>query len=55
VSILTDIVESFATSVSGNIRDMVGSELDVQAGSLAETKFVPARGMAVMIHFTGAI
>ncbi|HOX50970.1 MAG TPA: ATP-binding protein [Fibrobacteria bacterium] len=55
MSILTDIVESFATSVSGNIRDMVGSELDVQAGSLAETKFVPARGMAVMIHFTGAI
>lgn len=55
VSILTDIVESFASGVCGNIRDMVGSEFEIRADSLSETKFVPARGMAVMIHFTGAI
>lgn len=55
MSILTDIIEVFATGLSGNIRDMIGSEMEVSAQSLAETKFQPARGMAVMIHFTGAI
>lgn len=55
MSILTDIVESFAAGVCGNVRDMVGTELEIDPSSLSETKFVPNCGMAVMIHFTGAI
>lgn len=55
MSLLTSIVENFAGGLCGNVRDMVGVELAPDASTSTETKFDPHRGMAVMIHFTGAI
>lgn len=52
---LTEYVGQFASGVCGNIRDMVGCELVPDESSLCQAKFSPDRGMAVMIHFTGAI
>lgn len=52
---LTEYVDRFAVGVCANIRDMVGCELEAVDASLVQAKFVPCRGMLVMIHFTGAI
>ncbi|MEK7394006.1 MAG: ATP-binding protein [Fibrobacterota bacterium] len=52
---LTEYVRAFANNVCGNVRDMVGCEMTADESSVCQAKFNPDRGMAVMIHFTGAI
>ena len=52
---LTEYVRTFANNVCGNVRDMVGCEMTADESSVCQAKFNPDRGMAVMIHFTGAI
>jgi len=52
---LTEYVGAFAAGVCGNVRDMVGCEMVPDESTICQAKFNPDRGMAVMIHFTGAI
>jgi signal transduction histidine kinase/CheY-specific phosphatase CheX len=52
---LTEYVSAFSKGVCGNVRDMVGCEMEPDESTICQSKFAPDRGMAVMIHFTGAI
>lgn len=47
--------ELFGAALCGNIRDMVGVELQPVTATLEEVRFAPSMEMTVMIHFTGAI
>ena len=52
---LTEYVSRFASGFCGNVRDMAGCELVLDEATVSQARFSPERGMAVMIHFTGAI
>lgn len=52
---LTEYVAKFASGFRANVRDMAGRELVLDESSAVQARFAPDRGMAVMIHFTGAI